>query len=1222
MPAPTISGVSPNPMPGLVANQAFTINGANFQDGCTVTFTDPGGATHFTASKLTYNSSGKLTYQLNNDNDAGTWKVKVNNPDGKSSSSYSFAVQAASLPAPTISGVSPSPVPASSVTQNITINGANFQRGCALTFYDAGNRPIPGTSSKLTFNSSSMLTYQFNNAGDVGTWKVLVSNPDGKQSASYSFAISGAVLLPPQLKVPGATGYPSGALSTLRPTFQWAPAASASGYGLYVRDQTTGLLVYEIETLGADSSHLIPLGMLTAGHEYRWNMRSKNSAGWSAFSNYRYFNTGQSANPDLVVSSASFTPAVAVPGGAITVSFRVSNVGNGAALASRLNMRLSADGFADANDISLNPTWVEISALEAGKYQDRNISVMLPMAVAAGRYKLIVISDVDREVPQTGFANDIWVSPGFIDINNSAPATFTTFIESSSGYSIQPGEEVRFTANVSGETGPISYVWLLNDRNIGSGKFVDIIAPNYLSVSRNNTIKVKVSNASGATVTATKDFVYLAATEPPSVPAPPARVNLSPYSDLDPALPTVVIVHGWQPEWFPEGVASSIADGSIFKAGEPLQWMGEMANAISNRLKSGYILHSSAVQGIKANIMCFAWQDAFTVYNEYTALGFAKSFTDDAGLRLANELKNKLGANYNKPIHMIGHSLGSFVIAKAANRLCETMPQAREIQLTVLDAPANVSSDPNGTLGAAAWMFHYPTDYIFYKYLNPRNVSWCDSYYANYGYGNKIPGTAPDGGRYLDTDHSGIHEEYLNTITYGGSTEGFYNSIILGSWGGYENRPAPQDWSIPSAFDQILDAPINYTQGAVQQVVGVSHDIIDGAANWLVSAISLEEHSPSEVSQYVTLPKRCVALSMQIRFPNIGDGDWLTVALNDEVLLNMAGTSAQTTNYMPVVVPVPLKYRGAVADLRLRLNSVNKSNAIVNIGDVTAISQKSAANSDMDGDGSSDIGVYHPASGNWHLIQSARGGITRRFGWSDALPVPADYDGDGLVDVAVYHPAAGNWYILESSTGQRSVVQFGWGATVPVPGDYDNDGQADLAVYHQASGRWYFLCSTAGRYSVQWGWSAVIPVPADYDGDGATDIGVYHPASGRWDVLPSSFPAIGPIQKQWGWSDAIPVPADYDGDGKADIAVFHRASGNWYIWGRRQPTNWGWSEVTPVPADYDGDGTIDLAVYHPRSGNWYIHKSSTGENMVRNWGWIEAKPTLLYPLIHSWYNLP
>ncbi len=282
-----------------------------------------------------------------------------------------------------------------------------------------------------------------------------------------------------------------------------------------------------------------------------------------------------------------------------------------------------------------------------------------------------------------------------------------------------------------------------------------------------------------------------------------------------------------------------------------------------------------------------------------------------------------------------------------------------------------------------------------------------------------------------------------------------------------------------------------------------------------------------------------------------------------------------------------------------------------------------SAEGDVDGDGTADLSVYHPATGNWHVLFNTGARWLLPWGWSATLPVPADYNGDGMLDFAVYHPATGNWHIQESATGRPRQIQFGWSATVPLPGDYDGDGRADLAVYHPAAGRWYFLCSTAGRYSVQWGWSSAIPVPADYDGDGITDVAVYHPASGLWQILKSS--TGGAIQKRWGWSTTLPVPADYDGDGRADVAVFHRASGTWYVaysggGSRTQP--FGWSTTIPVAADYDGDGAADLAVYHPATGNWYVLKSTTGGIRTQNWGWSSAIPTLLYPLIHSWFGLP
>ena len=282
-----------------------------------------------------------------------------------------------------------------------------------------------------------------------------------------------------------------------------------------------------------------------------------------------------------------------------------------------------------------------------------------------------------------------------------------------------------------------------------------------------------------------------------------------------------------------------------------------------------------------------------------------------------------------------------------------------------------------------------------------------------------------------------------------------------------------------------------------------------------------------------------------------------------------------------------------------------------------------SAEGDFDGDARADVAVFNPASGNWAISFSTGPGWMLPWGWSATVPVPADYDGDGLLDLAVYHPATGNWHIQEGGTGQNRVVQLGYNQTVPLPGDYDGDGKADLAVFHQAQGRWYFHCTTAGKYNVQWGWSTTIPVPADYDGDGKTDIAVYHPPSGLWQILKSS--TGGAIQKTWGWSTALPVPADYDGDGKADVAVFHRATGTWrisYSGGGSRTKQFGWSSTIPVAADYDGDSRTDLAVYHPATGNWYILKSTTEGTLVKNWGWSATKPTLLYPLIHSWFGMP
>ena len=207
--------------------------------------------------------------------------------------------------------------------------------------------------------------------------------------------------------------------------------------------------------------------------------------------------------------------------------------------------------------------------------------------------------------------------------------------------------------------------------------------------------------------------------------------------------------------------------------------------------------------------------------------------------------------------------------------------------------------------------------------------------------------------------------------------------------------------------------------------------------------------------------------------------------------------------------------------------------------------------SDFTGDGSDDIAVYRPSTGEW-LVRNQG---TVQFGLPSDVPVAGDYNGDRTTDRAVYRPQNGIWFVHDQAT-----VQWGLPGDIPVAGDYNGDGTTDRAVYRPQNGFWF----VHNQASVQWGVPGDIPVPGDYNGDGTTDVAMYRPATAEWWV-PNHAVVV------WGVAGDIPVPGDYNGDGMTDRAVFRPSTGEWWVQGQA-PVQWGLHGDIPVPATTTATG--------------------------------------------------
>jgi subtilisin-like proprotein convertase family protein len=223
--------------------------------------------------------------------------------------------------------------------------------------------------------------------------------------------------------------------------------------------------------------------------------------------------------------------------------------------------------------------------------------------------------------------------------------------------------------------------------------------------------------------------------------------------------------------------------------------------------------------------------------------------------------------------------------------------------------------------------------------------------------------------------------------------------------------------------------------------------------------------------------------------------------------------------------------------------------------------------SDFNGNGTSDIAVYRPTTGEWFVQNQA--GVS--WGVPGDMPVAGDYDGDGITDRAVYRPSTGVWFVQN-----QAAVTWGAPGDIPVPGDYHGAGSTQRAVFRPSAGTW-LVENGAGAV---WGQPGDIPVPGDYDGDLTTDFAVYRPSTGAWFVL-----GLAPVV--WGIPGDIPVPGDYDGDGVMDVAVYRPSAGQWLVNGQPAVV-WGIPGDMPEPADYNGDGMTDFAVFRPSSGVWLI----------------------------------
>ena len=133
---------------------------------------------------------------------------------------------------------------------------------------------------------------------------------------------------------------------TTTPTFEWNSVSTADGYGLYIRDIASGVMVYETEEQPLYGTSLELLGgRLENGRSYWWNMNSYNSAGWNPECSTHWKFTVQVDNYPTV-NSFSVNPTSVTSGNSFNISYTVSD-----------DIGLQQTELWRANDVGGEPVW-------------------------------------------------------------------------------------------------------------------------------------------------------------------------------------------------------------------------------------------------------------------------------------------------------------------------------------------------------------------------------------------------------------------------------------------------------------------------------------------------------------------------------------------------------------------------------------------------------------------------------------------------------------------------------------------------------------------------------------------------------------------------------------------------------------------------------------------------------------------------------------------------
>jgi hypothetical protein len=633
----------------------------------------------------------------------------------------------------------------------------------------------------------------------------------------------------------------------------------------------------------------------------------------------------------------------------------------------------------------------------------------------------------------------------------SISAGWWPFITSASASYVSNSNPKQWRVNSSAHpegtlAAPSTWSWKLDGSAIGTP---DCFVNNVLVGGSKGTrlLELTVTDAGGATRTVSQSvsFNSPAANQPPQT-HPPADPNQQVVMKMyrqgqnglldyvgDPTRAStgfMIIVHGM--------------DSSV-----DAPWVEDMARAIDERLAEPFGL------GRRPNIALYDWHEQA---RPRSAPGYNSSFGrylagkgealgqlyDLQHVRQAAIAQGKILAGWvlaqtptdfdpSKPIHLIGHSAGGFVVGECA-RILKTQHNCIVDLVTMLDTPdperthfedtdkgyveRYISSvlglvQRDGTVGEhKVWLpaqspltagFSVKFE-IEIKPRLPDMFQWdpSDGGISSIkpslpGYRREVLPIYPDYVTDVIEAHEQGHKYYADVTILSKNQWGFWRSPFLHGYK-FDKSQTPASaqplMAIPSENDEISAPPVMVSpsnQGGGSFAGGFSGF---GNVTTLTNGYQITEQEDAGITQTMTFGPGVQSVRFKYQFTQAGDGDYLTVHVGDMPAL-FTGPDLPLTRSSPMTAEVSLASIGDISDsLTFTLVSRGSANATVQVTDITIVETTDADADGLTNTQEAAIGTDPYFADSDHDGISDADEVNVRY----TNPLRSDSDGDGSND--------------------------------------------------------------------------------------------------------------------------------------------------------------------------------------------------------------------------------